>query len=77
MSTISQLRSEAQARGEELVKRYNELENAEKQILVEKTQIKSQVDTINGELAAYNTIEPPVTEVEPTKASETELKSVS
>ena len=77
MSTISQLRSEAQARGEELVKRYNELENAEKQILVEKTQIKSQVDTINGEIAAYNKIEPPVTEVEPTKASETELKSVS
>ena len=77
MSTISQLRSEAQARGEELVIRFKELEKAEQQILVEKSQIKSQVDTINGEIAAYNKIEPPVTEVEPTKASETELKSVS
>ena len=65
MSTISQLRSEAQARGEELVKRFQELENAEKQILAEKTQIKSQVDAINGEIAAYNKIEPPTTEVEP------------
>ena len=74
MSTISQLRSEAQARGEELVKRYNELENAEKQILVEKTQIKSQVDTINGEIAAYNKIEPPVTDPETTQEPETELE---
>ena len=55
---------------------FQELEKSEQQILVEKSQIKSQVDTINGEIAAYNKIEPPVTEVEPTKASETELKSV-
>ena len=54
MSSISQLRSEAQARGEELVKRFQELENAEKQILVEKRQIEKQVDAINGEIAAYN-----------------------
>ena len=42
MSTISELRSEAQSRGEELVKRFQELEKAEKQILLEKQQIKTQ-----------------------------------
>ena len=77
MSTISELRSEAQSRGEELVKRFQELEKAQEQILVEKSQIKSQVDAINGEIAAYNKIEPPVTEAEITQPSETELKSVS
>ena len=61
MSNISELRAEAQTKGQEL-------ENAEKQILAEKAQIKSQVDGINGEIAAYNKIEPPVTEVEPTPA---------
>ena len=67
MSTISDLRTEAQTKGKELVERFKELETAEKQILAEKTQIKSQVDGINGEIAAYNKIEPPVTEapVEP------------
>ena len=65
MSTISELRSEAQSRGEELVQRFQELEKAEKQILLEKQQIKTQVDSINGEIAAYNKIEPPTTEVEP------------
>ncbi len=76
MSSISQLRSEAQARGEELVKRFQELENAEKQILVEKRQIEKQVDAINGEIAAYNKIEPPVTEVEPTQPKDAELQSM-
>ena len=70
MSTISELRTEAQTRGQELVKRFNELENAEKQILAEKSQIKSHFDAINGEIAAYNKIEPPVSEVEPTPAPE-------
>ena len=70
MSTISDLRTEAQTKGEELVKRFQELENAERQIAQEKAQIKSQVDSINGEIAAYNKIEPPVTEVEPTPAPE-------
>ena len=70
MSTISELRTEAQTKGQELVKRFNELENAEKQIQIEKTQIKSQVDAINGEILAYNKIEPPVSEVEPTPAPE-------
>ncbi len=74
MSTISELRSEAQSRGEELVKRFQELEKAEKQILVEKQQIKTQVDSINGEIAAYNKIEPPVTDAETTQEPETELE---
>ena len=63
MSTVSELRTEAQTRGQELVKRYNELEAAEKQIQAEKIQIKSQVDAINGEISAYNKIEPPVEDV--------------
>ena len=67
MSTITELRAAAQATGQELVKRFQELENAEKQILAEKAQIKSQVDGINGEIAAYNKIEPP-TEDAPNEA---------
>ena len=70
MSTISELRTEAQTKGQELVKRFNELENAERQIQVEKKQIEKQVDAINGEILAYNKIEPPVSEVEPTPAPE-------
>ncbi len=70
MSTISELRAEAQAKGQELVKRFNELDNAEKQIQAEKKQIEKQVDAINGEILAYNKIEPPVSEVEPTPAPE-------
>lgn len=68
MSTITELRAAAQATGQELVKRFQELEAAERQILGEKKQIEKQVDAINGEIAAYNKIEPPVTEVEPTPA---------
>lgn len=63
MSQISDLRVEAQAKGQELVKRFNELENAERQILIEKKQIEKQVDAINGEILAYNKIEPPVEDV--------------
>ena len=70
MSSVSELREAAQATGRELVKRFQELEVAENQIKAEKIQIKSQVDAINGEIAAYNKIEPPVTEVEPTPAPE-------
>jgi uncharacterized protein involved in exopolysaccharide biosynthesis len=71
MSTISELRAEAQTKGQELVKRYQELETIEKQVNAEKKQIEKQVDSINGEIAAYNKIEPPVTEVEPTPVPET------
>ena len=60
MSQISDLRADAQAKGQELVKRFQELENAEKQILIEKKQIEKKVDAINGEINAYNKIEPPV-----------------
>jgi SMC interacting uncharacterized protein involved in chromosome segregation len=70
MSSISELRTQAQATGQELVKRFQELEAAERQIQAEKTQIKSQVDAINGEINAYNKIEPPVEEIpneEPTE----------
>ena len=70
MSNISELRAAAQATGQELVKRFQELEATEQKILEEKRQIKTQVDNINGEIAAYNKIEPPVTEVEPTPAPE-------
>ena len=59
MSTISELRAKAQETGQQLVQRFQELEKAEQQILAEKAQIKSQVDSINGEIAAYNKIDPP------------------
>ena len=71
MSQISDLRADAQAKGQELVKRFQELENAEKQILIEKKQIEKQVDAINGEIAAYNKIEPPVQDA-PNEAPVTE-----
>jgi len=60
MAQITELREEAQTKGQELVKRYQELENAEKQIQAEKKQIEKQVDVINGEISAYNKLEPPV-----------------
>lgn len=63
MTQISDLRKEAQTKGQELVKRYNELDATEKQIQAEKKQIEKQVDAINGEILAYNKIEPPVEEV--------------
>lgn len=63
MSTVSELRTEAQTKGQELVKRYQELEKAKEQIKAEMKLIKSQVDAINGEITAYNKIEPPVEDV--------------
>lgn len=71
MSSISELRTEAQTKGQELVKRFQELENAERQIQTEKKQIEKQVDAINGEISAYNKIEPPVQDV-PNEAPETD-----
>ncbi len=71
MTQINDLRTEAQTKGQELVKRFQELENAERQIAQEKAQIKSQVDAINGEISAYNKIEPP-NEDAPNKAPDTE-----
>ena len=54
MSTISELRAEAQTKGQELVKRYQELETIEKQVNTEKKQIEKQVDVIK---AFYHTDE--------------------
>tara|TARA_R100000406_G_scaffold86174_1_gene70018 strand:+ start:134 stop:379 length:246 start_codon:yes stop_codon:yes gene_type:complete len=71
MSTISELKAQAKAEGEKLVKRYQELENYERQILAEKKQIEKQVDLINGEINGYNKIEPPNAEV-PTEAPSTD-----
>ena len=71
MSTISELRTEAQTRGQELVKRFQELEKAGKQIKAEKKLIEKQVDAINGEISAYNKIEPPVEDA-PNKAPDPE-----
>ncbi len=59
---IQKLKEEAQARGQQFVKRYQELENAEKQIAAEKKAIEKEVDLINGEINGYNKIEPPTSE---------------
>ena len=58
-SEIQKLKEEAQARGQQFVKRYQELENAEKQIAAEKKAIEKEVDLINGEINGYNKIELP------------------
>ena len=60
-SEIQKLKEEAQARGQQFVKRYQELENAEKQIAAEKA-IEKEVDLINGEINGYNKIEPPTSD---------------
>ena len=61
-SPIQKLKEDAQARGQQFVKRYKELENAEKQIATEKKAIEKEVDLINGEINGYNKIEPPAQE---------------
>lgn len=78
MSQISDLRAEAQAKGQELVKQFQELENNFKeletqknQILIKQRQIEKQLDAINGEILAYNKIEPPVEDA-PNEAPVTE-----
>jgi len=60
MSSISELRNEAQLRGQELVKKHQEL-------MVQARQIEDEVKAINGEINAYNKIEPP-TEDAPNEA---------
>jgi len=60
MSVISDLRSKAQEKGKDLIKRYEELVKIQKQLKTEKKQIEKQVDLINGEITGYNKIEPPV-----------------
>ena len=60
MSSISELRAEAQTKGQELVKKHQEL-------MVQAKQIEDEVKAINGEINAYNKIEPP-TEDAPNEA---------
>lgn len=60
MSSISELRADAQTRGQELVKKHQEL-------MAQARQIEDEVKAINGEINAYNKIEPP-TEDAPNEA---------
>ena len=60
MSTIQELRAKAQADGQELVKQFQELDAQKNEILAKQRQIEKQVDALNGEINAYNKIEPPV-----------------
>ena len=71
MSTIQELRATAQSEGQELVKQFQELETQKNQILTKQRQIEKQVDAINGEINAYNKIEPPIEDV-PNAAPDTE-----
>ena len=60
MSTIQELRAKAQADGQELVKQFQELDVQKNEILAKQRQIEKQVDALNGEINAYNKIDPPV-----------------
>ena len=60
MSTIQELRAKAQADGQELVKQFQELDVQKNEILAKQRQIEKQVDALNGQINAYNKIEPPV-----------------
>ena len=64
MSTIQELRAKAQADGQELAKKWQELQNQCK-------NIEKEVDALNGEIRAYNKLEPP-TEDAPNQAPTTE-----
>ena len=74
MSTIAELRAEAQTKGNELIKEFQALDAQKNEILLKQKQIEKQVDAINGEINAYNKIEPPVTDPETTQEPETELE---
>ena len=60
MSTIAELRAEAQTKGNELIKEFQALDAQKNEILLKQKQIEKQVEAINGEINAYNKIEPPV-----------------
>ena len=60
MSTIAELRAEAQTKGNELIKEFQALDAQKNEILLKQKQIEKQVDAINGDINAYNKIEPPV-----------------
>lgn len=71
MSTIQELRAKAQATGQELVKQFQELDVQKNEIITKQRQIEKQVDALNGEINAYNKIEPPVQDA-PNEAPETD-----
>lgn len=60
MSSIAELRTEAQSKGKELVEKWNQLQ-------AECRSIEKELDGLNGEILAYNKIEPP-TEDAPNEA---------
>ena len=71
MSSIQELRAKAQANGQELVKQFQELDVQKNEILAKQRSIEKQVDAVNGEINAYNKIEPPVQDA-PNEAPETD-----
>ena len=71
MSNIQALRAKAQADGQELVKQFQELDVQKNEILAKQRSIEKQVDALNGEINAYNKIEPPVQDA-PNEAPETD-----
>ena len=71
MSSIQELRAKAQADGQELVKQFQELDVQKNEILAKQRSIEKQVDALNGEINAYNKIEPPVQDA-PNEAPESD-----
>ena len=70
MSTVNDLRQEAQDKGQKLVDEYNtlnqqkeELSKQLQEVQGKQNQILIAVEKINGEIDGYNKIEPPVAPV--------------
>ena len=70
MSTVSELRQEAQDKGKKFVDEYNTLSQQREELIKRMEEIQNQqnqillaVEKINGEIDGYNKIEPPVTPV--------------
>ena len=70
MSTVSELRQEAQDKGKKFVDEYNTLSQQKEDLLKKLEEIQKQqnqillaVEKINGEIEGYNKIEPPVASV--------------
>ena len=70
MSTVSELRQEAQDKGKKLVDEYNILSQQREELITKVKEIQSQqnqiliaIEKINGEIDGYNKIEPPVAPV--------------
>ena len=70
MSTVNELRQEAQHKGEKLVDEYNTLNQQKEELSKQLQEIQNKqngiliaVEKINGEIDGYNKIEPPVAPV--------------